>query len=124
MIVVDASAVAAMLFGEPDGATIAAHLQGETLVAPHVIDYEFAHACEKKIRRHVDRREALMAMLDALDEFAISRVPVPIAEIVCLALSTGLSTYDASYLWLATNHDIELVTLDHRLARVNEKLRQ
>ena len=123
MIVVDASAVAAMLFGEPDGSTIAAHLQGETLVAPDLIDYELAHTCEKKIRRHADRHDELMTMFRALRDFGISRVSVPLEEIIPLALTTGLSTYDACYLWLALARDVELVTLDHRLARVNAEIR-
>jgi len=123
MIVVDASAVAAMLFGEPDGATIAAHLEGEALIAPQLIDYELAHTCEKKIRRHSHQHEELIAMFTSLEQFGISRISVPLADVVSLALATGLTTYDASYLWLATDRDIELVTLDRKLARVNAEMR-
>ena len=36
---------------------------------------------------------------------------------------TGLTTYDASYLWLANDLGIELVTLDRRLATAVEKFR-
>jgi predicted nucleic acid-binding protein len=32
-----------------------------------------------------------------------------------LAVQSGLSAYDASYLWLARHHDAELVTLDKKL---------
>lgn len=32
--------------------------------------------------------------------------------VVALALETGLTAYDASYLWLARRLDAELVTLD------------
>ena len=34
-----------------------------------------------------------------------------------LALETGLTAYDASYLWLARNLGCELLTFDERLAR-------
>jgi hypothetical protein len=37
-VVVDASAVGAIAFGEPDGPTLVAHLQGETLLAPTLLD--------------------------------------------------------------------------------------
>ncbi len=33
-----------------------------------------------------------------------------------LAAATGLSVYDASYLWLARERDADLITLDRRLA--------
>ena len=37
------------------------------------------------------------------------------AEVVALALETGLTAYDASYLWLARRLGLELVTLDKAL---------
>jgi predicted nucleic acid-binding protein len=123
MTVVDASAVAAVLFGEAHGATMAAHLAGETLIAPQLIDYELAHVCEKKIRRQTHQQDELLALFTTLEQIVIERVPVPPDEVVALALATGLSTYDASYLWLATDRDIELVTLDRELARVNAEIR-
>ena len=123
MTVVDASAVAAVLFGEVEGPTIAAHLEGETLVAPHLIDYELAHVCEMKIRRHGDQADALRTSFAALERVAISRVAVPPSDVLTLALATGLSTYDAGYLWLARHRDAELVTLDRELARVNAAIR-
>ncbi len=43
-------------------------------------------------------------------------MPVVWGEVVSLALATGLTAYDASYLWLARLLGAELVTLDRRLA--------
>lgn len=37
--------------------------------------------------------------------------------VASLALETGLTAYDASYLWLAKQLRVELVTLDKQLAR-------
>ena len=36
-------------------------------------------------------------------------------------MRTGLTTYDASYLWLARDLGVELVTLDRQLAEAAEK---
>ncbi len=41
-----------------------------------------------------------------------------------MAIETGLSVYDASYLWLAGSLAADLVTLDERLARASEALSQ
>ena len=38
---------------------------------------------------------------------------------VALALATGLTAYDASYLWLTRKLGAELVTLDQQLARAD-----
>lgn len=123
-LVVDASAVAAVLFHEPEGATIDAHTEGETLIAPHLIDYELANICWKRIRRDPSQAPAILTMLSGLKSVAIQRVEVPATEIAALASQTGLTAYDASYLWLAMSRDLELVTLDDRLARVNQALRE
>lgn len=45
------------------------------------------------------------------------QIQVEASEAVGLGLRTGLSAYDASYLWLAKELGAGLVTLDRRLAR-------
>ena len=123
-LVVDASAVGAVLFHEPDGPTIEAHTDGETLIAPHLIDFELANICWKRLRREPGKGTAILAMLSGLKSVGIKRVEVPATEIAALAVQTGLTAYDASYLWLAISQDVELVTLDDKLARVNHAMRE
>ena len=124
ILVVDASAIAAVLYGEAEGATIQAHVRGETMIAPHLIDYELANASLRKARRQPELAGSLLMMLARLRTLSIRRERVPPLEAAQLALQTGLSAYDASYLWLAMAHDVELVTLDRRLADVNQRLRE
>lgn len=123
IVVVDASAVGAMLFAEPEGATIRAHLRNETVLAPQLIDYELASVCWKRMRRYPDQQLEALTMLASLEHVEMKRVAVPPDETVKLAMKTGLSTYDAAYLWLALSRDAELVTLDQQLARVIQQLR-
>lgn len=123
-LVVDASAVAAMLFDEAEGATIRAHIRGETLTAPHLLDFELANICWKRARLAPNQHAASLAMLAGLARVRIDRVSVPPTDVANLALRTGLTAYDASYLWLAMSRDLELVTLDDQLARVNQALRE
>jgi len=122
-LVVDASAIAAIVFGEAEGATIAAHIDGESLISPTLFDYEMASIGWKKLRRHPDKQTALMAAMSRIPSLPISKVDVPIDKLFALAIETGLTAYDASYLWLAMSRDVELVTLDNELARVNQAMR-
>ena len=117
-VVVDASAIGAIAFGEPEGLTLAAHLADETLIAPALIDYELANLALKKVRRRSAPAAKVLIGLRAALTLPISRVPVPMLEAFALAERTGLSSYDASYLWLARSRDVELVTLDTRLAKL------
>jgi len=116
-VVVDASAVAAIMFGEPEGATLAAHLADETLLAPTLIDYELTNLTLKKARLQPEMvPQLLLALREALS-LPISRIQAPGTDVFVLATTTGLTAYDASYLWIAQTRDVELVTLDRRLAR-------
>lgn len=114
--VVDASAVAAILFGEPMGARIAGTLEGFRPVAPDLLDYEVSSVCLRKIGLHPDRREDLLTAYRLLPRLSIDRYSVDAEAAMLLAEETGLSVYDASYLWLARTLRAELVTLDRRLA--------
>lgn len=122
-LVVDASAIGAVVFEEPEGATVRAHVRDENLIAPELIDYELANVAVKKIRRHLEPAPLVLAMLTRVHDLGIRRIAVPAADVVVLARRTGLSAYDASYLWLAHSHDVELVTLDARLAQIDRLLR-
>ena len=114
--VVDASALGALLFGEPDGAAVALRLQGTSLIAPALLPFEVASTCLKKMRRHPDQRGALMIAFGMLERMEIDVVEVDHGEALGLAERTGLTAYDASYLWLARKTESELVTLDRQLA--------
>ncbi|HVY35546.1 MAG TPA: type II toxin-antitoxin system VapC family toxin [Caulobacteraceae bacterium] len=116
--VVDASALAALLFGEPEAELIAARLDGHHLVAPSLLSFELANVCLVKCRRHPDRREALLAGLRLRVRLGVEEIAVDQDAVVELALETGLTAYDTSYLWLARHLNAEVVTLDKALDRV------
>lgn len=114
--VVDASALAALVFGEPQAETIAARLEGARLAAPSLIDFELANVCLTKIRRRRGDRDALRAAFRLARRLRVEIVAVDHAAVVDLAEAAGLTAYDASYLWVAKALDAELVTLDRKLA--------
>lgn len=116
-VVVDASAIAAIAFGEAEGPDLAVHLSGETLLVPTLFDYELANIAWNKARRRPATRPLIAAALSAAARLGLTRVSVPPDEAFRVASGTGLTAYDASYLWVALVHDAELVTLDAALAR-------
>jgi predicted nucleic acid-binding protein len=116
MLVVDASALAAILFGEPEAEAVAARLGAVPLAAPALIELELANTCLKKCRRAPEERARLLAAFALRSRLGITSFAVPAGATVELALATGLSAYDAAYLWLARHLGAPLVTLDSRLA--------
>jgi predicted nucleic acid-binding protein len=62
--VVDASALAALLFGEPEAARVANLLEGAERIAPSLVRYEMAGVCLKKQHAYPDLRDSLLSVLD------------------------------------------------------------
>ena len=114
--VVDASAVAAVLFSEPEAETVRPRIAGVRLAAPTVLEYELVNVCLKKMRRHPDFQPQWQQAHRLRARLRIEHVEVDFGDLLELADRTGLSAYDASYLWLARELGAELVTLDRRLA--------
>lgn len=117
-VVVDASALAAVVFSEPDADAVAKRLQGASLAAPSLLGFELANVAWKKARRAgaADAARLVEALIRGLElGQRIAYHTVDHADVVLIARATGLSTYDASYVWLAGWLGAELVTLDQKL---------
>ena len=115
LLVVDASAMAALLFGEPDAERVAQRLEGGRLVAPTLMWDEVANVCVKKIKRFPDRADPLRSAFSLLHQMQVEASAVDHVATFDLALRLELTAYDAAYLWLARSLRAPLVTLDRRL---------
>jgi predicted nucleic acid-binding protein len=113
--VVDASAIGALLFGEPEGPNIASRLNGSRLAAPELLFFEVASICLKKLKRYPEQRKSILKAFEILRHLAIEFVEIDHAEVVLLAERNKLTTCDTGYLWLARRLGSELVTLDKKL---------
>ena len=111
--VVDASVIAAIAFQESRTLEAEAILEGSDLVAPLLLGFELANIARNKALRDPHRLEGIKeGLLEALE---IQWKEVDQLAVLELALRTGLTTYDASYLYLARRLDLPLVTFDHQL---------
>lgn len=114
-VVVDCGVLAAVLFDEPGRAAALRQLEGASLHAPVLLDYEIASVAAHKARAGLG--EVAAQGLADYGVLALERVPVPAFAQAGLAISYGISTYDAAYLWLAAQIKAPLLTFDARLAR-------
>lgn len=115
-LVVDASLLAASVFGEAERDTAEARLRGFSLHAPGLIDYELANVAVTKLRRNELTLETAVLALAEFSTMALARhVPAP-EEVAALADRYRLTAYDAAYLWLAGALTAPLATFDRQLA--------
>jgi predicted nucleic acid-binding protein len=119
-LVVDASALGALVFGEPRAEDISRALTDATLVAPALLWFEMAAVAAKKIRHHPELAGHIQAAFSLAFSLPIAIKDIDYGETVNLALKSDLTTYDVSYLWLADHLGAELVTLDAKLGKMAE----
>ena len=117
-VVADASALAAVAFQEPGLEDVKFRLLGAEVFAPRLLQFEMANVAWKRIRRQPDDALVTFTLLQAAlgEGSGIQWMDVNMTDVVLIAKATGLTAYDASYLWLAGSLGAELVTLDRRLA--------
>ena len=114
--VVDASVVAAWCFREPRSAEALRLLRDADLYAPRLLAYELASIARRKIEAYPGNTQALNEALTAALMLPIRWSDVDHMAALHMALDADLTTYDASYLWLARALSMPLVTFDRRLA--------
>ena len=114
--VIDASALAAVLFGEPEADSLDLDLSPEQLIASPMLPHEFANICVKKHQRAGLSTDEVLLKLKEFESLGIATEPVSSPETVAAAIRFGLSSYDAGYLWLALIKELPLLTLDKKLA--------
>ena len=87
------------------------------MCAPELLRFELASTAVKKARRHPALAPQIFARLaEALSNLRrIQWHDVDPVDVALLARVTGLSAYDASYVWLAGRLEADLVTLDKKL---------
>jgi predicted nucleic acid-binding protein len=117
LAVVDASAAAAIVFGEPGAEAVTAQLEDLELAAPSLLPYEVANVAAFKLRRRLLALEEVATGLELFARFGIALHGADPAALAAVAERTGLTAYDAAYLWLADSLGAELVTLDQKLER-------
>ena len=116
-VVVDTSALAALAFEEPGRDAIARALEGADVYAPPLLRYEMANVAVTRMRCAPQQTAGLLqALHDVLNgDWGIRWHDVEITDVALVARTTGLTAYDASYLWLAGYLGADLVTLDKKI---------
>lgn len=114
-LVVDSSFLATWVFGEPGCDEVEARMDGWALCAPQVLDYEMANIGMNKIRSGLAMIESATAALSRYQSLDIALSAVAPVEMLRIAERYRLTSYDASYLWLADSLAAPLATFDKTL---------
>ena len=116
-LVVDTSALLAVLTGEATRDRLIARTQGAELLAPVSVHWEVGNAFSALLKRRRLKLPDVQAALAAYAQIPIRFVDVELAAALELADRFGLYAYDAYLMACARRQRAPLLTLDARLGR-------
>ena len=122
-MVIDTSAIIAILMDEPEKAAIVECVKGAELVAPRSVHWEIGNAFSAMFKRNrITLDEAKPAALAIYERMSIRFVDVKIVRSLELAEQLDMYAYDAYILACALDLDAPLLTLDKGLANAASPL--
>lgn len=115
-VVIDTSALLAVLLHEPERDALIVAAGGSVLLAPASLPWEVGNALVATVRRRRLTPGEADEAWQAFQAVPLRLVEVDIGEAIVMALELGLYAYDAYMLVLARGRGLPLMTLDRRLA--------
>ena len=113
-IVIDTSALVAVILGEPERDAIISVTSGQTLIGPGSIPWEVGNAFTAMLKQRRIEVAGAQTGLEILD--------IDMASVVAIAARVNTYAYDAYFLDCAVRHRAPLLTLDRALRRAAEGL--
>ena len=121
-IVIDTSALIAVIVAEPERDRIIEATMGHTLIGPGSIPWEVGNAFSAMLKQHRIRLQDAHRGLAILDGIPLRFVNVDLANVLSLADRTNMYAYDAYFLDCASRHSAPLLTLDGSLRRAATRI--
>lgn len=117
-IVIDTSAIVAVLTSEPQRSALVKATEGADLLAPGSVHWEVGNAMSAMLKRRRATPAQVQRCLAAYARIPIRLVDVPLPLALEIAADHGLYAYDAYLITCALQQRVPLLTLDRALAQV------
>ena len=120
-IVIDATAILAVIVDEPERDRVVEMVAGHSLVGPGSIPWEVGNAFSSMLKQDRLGLGDAKRGLNIFQTIPIRYLPVDLENAVSIAHANNMYAYDAYFLDCASRHAAPLLTLDRPLRRAAEK---
>ena len=121
-LVIDTSALIAVIVAEPERDTIIEITKGNTLIGPGSIPWEIGNAFSAMFKQNrVSMQEAYKG-IKIFNTIPIRYIEPDFSKILYLSKENNMYAYDAYFLDCAIRHKAPLLTLDKKLRVIAENL--
>lgn len=114
-IVIDTSALIAVIVGEPERIKIIEITKGNTLIGPGSIPWEIGNAFSAMFKRNRLTIEAAQEGLSIFSGIPLRYIEPDFVKVLQLSKQTNMYAYDAYFLDCAIRYKAPLLTLDKKL---------
>jgi predicted nucleic acid-binding protein len=121
-IVVDASAIIAVIANEPDKEKLIQITRGADLLAPASIHWEIGNAFSAMIKRERIKLDQALNALEIYNRIPIRYTQVELEETLPIVAEHEIYAYDAYLIRCAIKYNACLLTLDQKLAQIAQKM--
>ena len=121
-IVIDTSALIAVIVGEPERNRIVELAAGNTLIGPGSIPWEVGNAFSAMLKKDRLTLNDAHKALTIFEGIPIRYTKPDFAHALTIAHQTGMYAYDAYFLDCAVRHNTPLMTLDRKLMTAAKNL--
>ena len=121
-IVVDTSAIIAVIVAEPERDGIVEITAGHDLIGPGSIPWEVGYAFSAMLKQRRLDLDGVHRGLEIFQSIPLRYVKADLQNSLAIADKTHLYAYDAYFLDCATRHGAPLLTLDRPLSRAAQSL--
>ncbi len=121
-IVIDTSALLAVIVGEPERDRIVEMTLGHTLIGPGAIPWEVGNAFSAMMKQHRLTIEDAQEGLKVFNSVPIRYVKVDMDNALSMAKRESMYAYDAYFLDCAFRQAAPLLTLDQKLRRTAQNI--
>lgn len=116
-IVIDSSAIIAVIVDEPERDAIIAATSGHSLIGPGSIPWEIGNAFSAMLRQRRVRLADAQRGMEILHGIPIQYLNVDMSNVLSIAAQVNAYAYDGYFLDCALRHGAPLLTLDRTLDR-------
>jgi predicted nucleic acid-binding protein len=121
-IVIDTSALLAVILDEPERDRIVKLTAGHAIIGPGSVPWEVGNAFSAMLKRRRLTIDEVHAGFAIFESIPIQYVEPDFSHALVLAHQTGMYAYDAYFLDCAIRHDAPLLTLDRTLKTAAKKV--
>lgn len=121
-IVIDVSAILAVVIDEPERGRIIELTRGQTLVGPGSIEWEVGNAFSAMFKQRRLTLEEAINGLSTFQSIPVRYLPIDFNSVLSIAHDNNVYAYDAYVLECAKKYGAPLLTLDHPMQLVAKRL--